>query len=93
MNLAPNDVPQDVYSDIVLLVERERQIDAEGDGKHAKIAKILEGYIERKVQLVLLTSTLIIGTSFSSIFYSIRKKINLLIFANMLISFCTDINI
>ena len=54
VNLAPNDVPQDVYSDVVLLVERERQIDAEGDGEHAKIAKLLEGYIERKVQSALL---------------------------------------
>ena len=49
VNLAPNDVPMDVYSDIVLLVEQERKRDAEGDGKDADIAKLLEGFVERKV--------------------------------------------
>ena len=52
VNLAPNDVPKDVYSDIVLLVERERKRDAEEDGKDAAIAKILEGFVERKVILI-----------------------------------------
>ena len=40
---------KDVYSDIVLLVEQERKRDAEGDGKDAEIAKILEGFVERRV--------------------------------------------
>lgn len=52
MNLAPSDVPKDVYSDIVVLVEKERQKDAEGGGQDAAIAKILEGSIERKVGTV-----------------------------------------
>ncbi len=46
MNLAPFDVPSDVYSDVVELVERERQKDAE-DG--LEIALVLDGFIKRKV--------------------------------------------
>ncbi|KAK3583385.1 hypothetical protein CHS0354_040349 [Potamilus streckersoni] len=46
VNLAPLDSPQDVYSDVVQLVEEERKKDA-ADGNH--IAQILEGYVERKI--------------------------------------------
>ena len=49
MNLVPADAPKDVYSDIVELVEQERQKDADGDGEFAAIAKTLEGFVERKV--------------------------------------------
>lgn len=42
------DLPQDVYSGIAEVVEQERMRDAE-DGVF--IARILEGYIKRKVQI------------------------------------------
>ncbi|XP_005093338.1 DNA-directed RNA polymerase, mitochondrial [Aplysia californica] len=46
VNLHPFDIPQDVYSDVVELVERERKKDAEND---VEIAQILDGFIKRKV--------------------------------------------
>ncbi|XP_044758322.1 DNA-directed RNA polymerase, mitochondrial [Coccinella septempunctata] len=46
VNLCPADVPQDVYSAVVTLVEERRKLDAER-GVH--IAKILEGHVKRKV--------------------------------------------
>ncbi|XP_022702561.1 DNA-directed RNA polymerase, mitochondrial-like [Varroa jacobsoni] len=46
VNLRPMDLPQDVYSGIAEVVEQERMRDAE-DGVF--IARILEGYIKRKV--------------------------------------------
>ncbi|XP_059144308.1 DNA-directed RNA polymerase, mitochondrial-like [Physella acuta] len=46
VNLQPFDAPQDVYSDVVELVEKTRKRDAE-EGK--EIAKALEGFIKRKV--------------------------------------------
>ncbi|CAH1772672.1 unnamed protein product [Owenia fusiformis] len=46
VNVAPGDVPADVYSDVVALVEEERAIDAENGND---IAKCLEGFIRRKV--------------------------------------------
>ncbi|OQR78109.1 DNA-directed RNA polymerase, partial [Tropilaelaps mercedesae] len=46
VNLRPMDLPQDVYSGVAELVERERKKDAK-NGSH--IAQILEGHISRKV--------------------------------------------
>ncbi|XP_023015576.2 mitochondrial RNA polymerase [Leptinotarsa decemlineata] len=46
VNLTRSDTPQDVYSTVVNLVEEQRAEDAE-DGH--EIAKILEGFIKRKV--------------------------------------------
>ena len=46
VNLKPNDLPQDVYSVVVDQVEHERQQDA---AKGVEIAKILEGFVKRKV--------------------------------------------
>lgn len=42
----PEDKPQDVYSAVAKLVEKTRAKDAENNNK---IAKILEGYVKRKV--------------------------------------------
>ncbi|CAF3645701.1 unnamed protein product [Rotaria socialis] len=46
VNLKPNDLPQDVYSVVVDQVEQERKQDA---ANGLPIAKILEGFIKRKV--------------------------------------------
>ncbi|XP_071857685.1 mitochondrial RNA polymerase isoform X2 [Bombus fervidus] len=46
VNLHPFHTPKDVYSDIVSVIERQRQIDARNN---VKIAQILEGYVKRKV--------------------------------------------
>ncbi|KAJ8923365.1 hypothetical protein NQ315_001923 [Exocentrus adspersus] len=46
VNLTPCDVPQDVYSAVVTLVENQRLEDAKNG---VEIAKILEGYVKRKV--------------------------------------------
>ncbi|XP_049530940.1 DNA-directed RNA polymerase, mitochondrial [Anopheles darlingi] len=46
VNLAPADVPQDVYSAVAALVEENRVRDARNN---VKVAGILEGYIKRKV--------------------------------------------
>ncbi|XP_060819906.1 DNA-directed RNA polymerase, mitochondrial isoform X2 [Bombus pascuorum] len=46
VNLHPFDTPKDVYSDIVSIIETQRQIDARNN---VKIAQILEGYVKRKV--------------------------------------------
>lgn len=46
VNLEPNDVPCDVYSDVAALVEADRQQDA-ADG--SEIAQLLEGRVGRKV--------------------------------------------
>ncbi|CAG9817637.1 unnamed protein product [Phaedon cochleariae] len=46
VNLAPSVVPQDVYSAVVALVEQQRAKDAENGHE---IAKILEGFVVRKV--------------------------------------------
>uniref|UniRef100_A0A6M2DMP6 DNA-directed RNA polymerase n=1 Tax=Xenopsylla cheopis TaxID=163159 RepID=A0A6M2DMP6_XENCH len=46
VNLMPEDKPQDVYSAVAKLVEKTRAKDAENNNK---IAKILEGYVKRKV--------------------------------------------
>ncbi|XP_076451324.1 DNA-directed RNA polymerase, mitochondrial-like [Babylonia areolata] len=46
VNLWPYDCPQDVYSDVCELVERERQKDA---AEGVEIAQQLEGFVRRKV--------------------------------------------
>ncbi|XP_035228391.1 DNA-directed RNA polymerase, mitochondrial-like isoform X2 [Stegodyphus dumicola] len=46
VNLHPSNSPQDVYSGVAALVEKERQKDA-ADG--VEIAKLLEGFVKRKV--------------------------------------------
>ncbi|XP_013393549.1 DNA-directed RNA polymerase, mitochondrial [Lingula anatina] len=46
VNLAPSPVPCDVYSDVTELVEKEREADA---AKGNEIAKVLEGFVSRKV--------------------------------------------
>lgn len=46
VSLAPSDRPQDVYSDVVDIIEKERIKDAE---EGVEIAKSLEGFVRRKV--------------------------------------------
>ncbi|KAF4520387.1 hypothetical protein B566_EDAN012892 [Ephemera danica] len=46
VNLAPAPIPQDVYSCIAVLVEREREKDAAAG---VKIAQVLDGFVRRKV--------------------------------------------
>ncbi|KAL3272879.1 hypothetical protein HHI36_014339 [Cryptolaemus montrouzieri] len=46
VNLCPADVPQDVYSAVVNLVEERRKKDADNG---VEIAKLLDGFIKRKV--------------------------------------------
>lgn len=46
VNLHPFDIPKDVYSEVVSIIETQRQIDAKNN---VKIAQILEGYVKRKV--------------------------------------------
>ncbi|XP_054716419.1 DNA-directed RNA polymerase, mitochondrial-like [Uloborus diversus] len=46
VNLHPSDRPQDVYSGVAALVEKERQKDAENG---LEIAQCLEGFVKRKV--------------------------------------------
>ncbi|XP_017756458.1 PREDICTED: DNA-directed RNA polymerase, mitochondrial [Eufriesea mexicana] len=46
VNLYPFDVPKDVYSAVVSIIEEQRQMDAKNN---VKIAQILEGFIKRKV--------------------------------------------
>ncbi|XP_059474955.1 DNA-directed RNA polymerase, mitochondrial [Neocloeon triangulifer] len=46
VNLSPADIPQDVYSCVVALVEQERAEDA---AKGVQIAQVLNGFVERKV--------------------------------------------
>ncbi|KAJ8951598.1 hypothetical protein NQ318_020475 [Aromia moschata] len=46
VNLTQSEVPQDVYSAVVALVEKQRAKDAESG---LQIAKVLEGFVKRKV--------------------------------------------
>ncbi|XP_060878256.1 DNA-directed RNA polymerase, mitochondrial [Metopolophium dirhodum] len=46
VNLTPSDIPQDVYSCVAAMVERERSKDAAND---VVIAKYLDGFVRRKV--------------------------------------------
>ncbi len=49
MNLLPSEAPQDVYSEIAAIVEEKRREDAERPGDPLRIAKLLEGFVQRKV--------------------------------------------
>ncbi|XP_031771738.1 DNA-directed RNA polymerase, mitochondrial [Apis florea] len=46
VNLYPFDVPKDVYSEVLSIIENQRQIDAKNN---VKIAQLLEGFIKRKI--------------------------------------------
>lgn len=46
VNLAPSEVPQDVYSAVVALVEEQRAVD---EAAGVEVARILNGFIKRKV--------------------------------------------
>ncbi|KAK4327691.1 hypothetical protein Pmani_001842 [Petrolisthes manimaculis] len=46
VNLAPCSTPQDVYSDVAALVEKEREEDANAEHQ---LAQVLEGHIKRKI--------------------------------------------
>ncbi|KAL3316405.1 hypothetical protein Ciccas_004959 [Cichlidogyrus casuarinus] len=46
VSLRPLDAPQDVYGDVTQIVEEQRREDAENG---VEIAKILEGFVQRKV--------------------------------------------
>nr|XP_012149174.1 PREDICTED: DNA-directed RNA polymerase, mitochondrial isoform X3 [Megachile rotundata]XP_012149175.1 PREDICTED: DNA-directed RNA polymerase, mitochondrial isoform X3 [Megachile rotundata] len=46
VNLYPFDVPNDVYTAVATIIEKQRQIDAKND---VKIAQLLEGFVKRKV--------------------------------------------
>lgn len=67
VNLKPNDLPQDVYSVVVDQVELERQQDADND---VQIAKILEGFVKRKV-----IKQTIMTTNYGVTLYGARQQI------------------
>ncbi|PBC25264.1 DNA-directed RNA polymerase [Apis cerana cerana] len=46
VNLYPFDVPKDIYSEVVSIIENRRQIDAKNN---VKVAQLLEGFIKRKI--------------------------------------------
>lgn len=46
VNLAPLNIPQDVYSNVAALIEEQRQKDAK---LNVKVAQILNGFVKRKV--------------------------------------------
>lgn len=46
MNLSPADKPQDVYSDVLQLVEKARARDEEND---VEVAKVLRNFVKRKI--------------------------------------------
>jgi DNA-directed RNA polymerase len=67
VNLKPNDLPQDVYSVVVDQVEQERKQDA---ANGIEIAKILEGFIKRKV-----IKQTIMTTNYGVTLYGARQQI------------------
>ena len=67
VNLKPNDLPQDVYSVVVDQVEHERQQDA---ANGVEIAKILQGFIKRKV-----IKQTIMTTNYGVTLYGARQQI------------------
>ncbi|CAF1265263.1 unnamed protein product [Rotaria sordida] len=68
VNLKPNDLPQDVYSVVVDQVEQERKQDASNG---LQIAKILEGFIKRKV-----IKQTIMTTNYGVTLYGARQQIS-----------------
>ena len=67
VNLKPNNLPQDVYSVVVDQIERERRQDA---AKGVHIAKILEGFVKRKV-----IKQTIMTTNYGVTLYGARQQI------------------
>ncbi len=67
VNLKPNDLPQDVYSVVVDQVEHERQQDASNG---VEIAKILQGFVKRKV-----IKQTIMTTNYGVTLYGARQQI------------------
>ena len=55
MNLVPDTVPRDVYSDVAAVVESIREKDAK---KGVRIAKMLRGHVKRKVRVLFLIFTI-----------------------------------
>lgn len=68
VNLKPNDLPQDVYSVVVDQVEQERQQDA---ANGVEIAKILQGFVKRKV-----IKQTIMTTNYGVTLYGARQQIS-----------------
>ncbi|QQP56671.1 DNA-directed RNA polymerase [Caligus rogercresseyi] len=62
VNLIPSEVPQDVYSEIAALVEKRRAADA----PHRDIARILDGFVKRKVVKQTVMTTVYGVTSFGA---------------------------
>jgi DNA-directed RNA polymerase, mitochondrial len=67
VNLKPNDLPQDVYSVVVDQVELERKQDANNG---IEIAKILQGFVKRKV-----IKQTIMTTNYGVTMYGARQQI------------------
>lgn len=67
VNLKPSPLPQDVYSVVVDQVEKERQQDAENN---VQIAKVLEGFVKRKV-----IKQTIMTTNYGVTLYGARQQI------------------
>jgi len=67
VNLKPNDLPQDVYSVVVDQVEHQRQQDA---ANGVEIAKILQGFVKRKV-----IKQTIMTTNYGVTLYGARQQI------------------
>ena len=68
VNLKPSDLPQDVYSVVVDQVEHERQQDA---ANGVEIAKILQGFVKRKV-----IKQTIMTTNYGVTMYGARQQIS-----------------
>ena len=67
VNLKPSDVPQDVYSVVVDRVESERQQDG---ANGMEIAKVLQGFVKRKV-----IKQTIMTTNYGVTLYGARQQI------------------
>ena len=67
VNLKPHALPQDVYSVVVDQVEQERRQDAAND---VQIAKVLEGFVKRKV-----IKQTIMTTNYGVTLYGARQQI------------------
>ena len=68
VNLKPNKLPQDVYSVVVDQVEQERAQDA---ANGVQIAKILQGFVKRKV-----IKQTIMTTNYGVTMYGARQQIS-----------------
>ena len=67
VNLKPSELPQDVYSVVVDQVEQERRKDA---AEGLEIAKVLEGFVKRKV-----IKQTIMTTNYGVTMYGARQQI------------------